>query len=119
MTAARCKVPEDKTTLQIAWENAKNSEFPPETEPFGDDPETCKLIAFLRELAILSDKDGVFFISARDIAKATGLFDHMTAYRRIKLLEKGNILTCLHPGTPGTKSGLAAKYIYRPINEPF
>ena len=119
MTAAKCKIPEGESTLQVAWENAKNAEFPPETESFQDDPETCRFVAFLREVAILRDKGGVFFISVRDIAEVTGLFDHMTAHRRLRLLEQLGILTRLHAGNPGIKGGKAATYVYRPINEPF
>lgn len=118
MTKERCKVPEGETILQAAWKRAQAAEFPEETMPIRDDPKMCRFVAFLKELATLSNDGGRFFVSCRDISEVTCLFSHMEANRRLKILEKLGILRCVHRGFAGPH-GKSAEFVYRPINEPF
>jgi hypothetical protein len=118
MTRKKCKVPEGETILHLAWKRAQVAELPDETMPIRDDPKTCLLVAFAKEVAILSDGGGRFFVSSRDITKVTGLFSHTEANRRLKVLVELGILLCIHPGFSGPRRK-SAEYVYRPINEPF
>ena len=118
MTRKKCKVPEGETILNLAWKRAQVAELPEETMPIRDDPKTCLLVAFAKEVAILSDDGGRFFVSSRDITKVTGLFSHTEANRRLKVLVELGILLCIHPGFAGPRRK-SAEYVYRPINEPF
>jgi hypothetical protein len=118
MTKERCKVPEGETILQAAWKRAQAAELPEETMPIRDDPKMCLLVVFVKELATLSNDGGRFFISCRDFAEVTGLFSHMEANRRLKILVSSGILRCIHPGYAGPH-GKSAEFVYRPINEPF
>ena len=118
MTKERCKVPEGETILQAAWKRAQAAEFPEETMPMRDDPKMCRFVAFLKELATLSNDGGRFFVSCRDISEVTCLFSHMEANRRLKILVSLGILRCVHPGSAGPR-GESAVFVYRPINEPF
>jgi hypothetical protein len=114
----KCKVPEGETTLLVAWRRAQAAEFPEETMPIRDDPKMCRFVAFLKELATLSNDGGRFFVSCRDISEVTCLFSHMEANRRLKILDKLGILRCVHRGFVGPH-GKSAEFVYRPINEPF
>jgi hypothetical protein len=118
MTKERCKVPEGETMLVVAWRRAQAAELPEETMPMRDDPKMCRFVAFLKELATLSNDGGRFFVSCRDISEVTGLFSHMEANRRLKILVSLGILRCVHPGSAGPH-GKSAEFVYRPINEPF
>ena len=118
MTKERCKVPEGETILQAAWKRAQAAELPEETMPIRDDPKMCLLVVFVKELATLSNDGGRFFVSCRDISEVTGLFSHMEANRRLKILVSLGILRCVHPGSAGPH-GKSAEFVYRPINEPF
>jgi hypothetical protein len=114
----KCKVPEGETMLVVAWKRAQAAEFPEETMPMRDDPKMCRFVAFLKELATLSNDGGRFFVSCRDISEVTGLFSPMEANRRLKILVRLGILRCVHPGSAGPH-GKSAEFVYRPINEPF
>jgi hypothetical protein len=114
-----CKVADNEKSVGAAVRIAAGKPLPPETEPFRDDKQLCQLASVLRELATIENKDGTFYISVRDAANVIGVNCPIKGSRCLKHLVKRGILRCLHPGEPGKGSRKAAKYVYRPLNEPF
>ncbi len=85
-------------------------ESPPPQVPEGcDAPQTRRLIAICRELQRASGDDP-FFLSCRTAGRLLGM-DHVTAWRRLGMLEADGVLLVAKKGTTGTK-GRATRYRY-------
>ncbi len=90
------RFPKGQGPMALIAQQVDAGGLPATAEPY-DAPETRRLVAICRELQRVCG-DAPFFLASRTAAEMSGLPDHVTAWRRLRMLETDGVLRAVQRG---------------------
>jgi hypothetical protein len=90
------RFPRGHDPMALIVERASREPLPQVAQRY-DAPETRRLVGICRELQRACG-DGAFFLACRSAAALSGLEDHVSAWRRLRMLEADGVLRAVQRG---------------------